>query len=163
MLLSNIQIHSHSLFIGAAEYHRVYVIVVLLLSMTLQAFLSPLQVVTEPPNGLKLNLQGTFHRIPLNTYMHCSHPAFPSLVFVLAFLHAVLQERRKFGKIGWNVPYDFNESDFSVCLTILQTYMNKAESSGDKGIPWPSLKYLIGEVGVLFWYIQGWDQYYQCY
>ena len=106
------------------------------------------QVVTEPPNGLKLNLRGTFHRIPLNTYTECSHPSFPSLVFVLAFLHAVLQERRKFGKIGWNVQYDFNESDFSVCLVILKTYMNKSDNMGDKKIPWPSLKYLIGEVSV---------------
>lgn len=81
--------------------------------------------------------------------MECSHPAFPSLVFVLAFLHAVLQERRKYGKIGWNVPYDFNESDFSVCLSILKTYMNKCDGGGGQKIPWPSLKYLIGEVSLL--------------
>ncbi|XP_027024931.2 dynein axonemal heavy chain 10 isoform X2 [Tachysurus fulvidraco] len=105
-----------------------------------------LKVVTEPPNGLKLNMRATYFKIPLETLMSCPHPAFRSLVYVLAFFHAVVQERRKYGKIGWNVPYDFNESDFQVCLEILSTYLTKAYTQGDTTIPWGSLKYLIGEV-----------------
>lgn len=69
---------------------------------------------TEPPNGLKLNMRATYFKIPHDTLQSCEHPAFCSLVYVLAFFHAVVQERRKYGKIGWNVPYDFNESDFLV-------------------------------------------------
>ncbi|KAK3539191.1 hypothetical protein QTP86_029601 [Hemibagrus guttatus] len=105
-----------------------------------------LKVVTEPPNGLKLNMRATYFKIPLQTLMSCPHPAFRSLVYVLAFFHAVVQERRKYGKIGWNIPYDFNESDFQVCLEILNTYLTKAHTQGDTTIPWGSLKYLIGEV-----------------
>ncbi|XP_076453104.1 dynein axonemal heavy chain 10-like [Babylonia areolata] len=105
-----------------------------------------LKVVTEPPNGLKLNLRSTYHKIPATALAECKHPAFSSLVFVLAFFHAVVQERRKYGKIGWNVPYDFNESDFRVCMQILNTYLTKAQEQGDTKIPWSSLKYLIGEV-----------------
>uniref|UniRef100_A0A3P8W3I0 Uncharacterized protein n=1 Tax=Cynoglossus semilaevis TaxID=244447 RepID=A0A3P8W3I0_CYNSE len=89
-----------------------------------------LKVVTEPPNGLKLNMRATYSKISQETLSKCPHPAFCSVVYVLAFFHAVVQERRKYGKIGWNVPYDFNESDFF----------------GDSDIPWGSLKYLIGEV-----------------
>ena len=70
--------------------------------------------------------------------------------FVLAFFHAVVQERRKYGKIGWNIAYDFNESDFRVCMTLLNTYLTKSLESPDKRIPWASLKYLIGEVSILF-------------
>lgn len=72
------------------------------------------QVVTEPPNGLKLNMRATYFKISNEMLEHCPHPAFKPLVYVLAFFHAVVQERRKFGKIGWNVYYDFNESDFQV-------------------------------------------------
>ncbi|TRY94050.1 hypothetical protein DNTS_011956 [Danionella cerebrum] len=105
-----------------------------------------LKVVTEPPNGLKLNMRATYFKIPHDKLMNCAHPAFRSLVYVLTFFHAVVQERRKYGKIGWNVPYDFNESDFLVCMEILDTYLTKAQTQGDEMIPWGSLKYLIGEV-----------------
>uniref|UniRef100_A0A8C6Y8I9 Dynein axonemal heavy chain 10 n=1 Tax=Naja naja TaxID=35670 RepID=A0A8C6Y8I9_NAJNA len=105
-----------------------------------------LKVVTEPPNGLKLNMRATFFKISHEALDQCPHAAFKSLVYVLAFFHAVVQERRKFGKIGWNVPYDFNESDFQVCMEILNTYLTKAFQQNDDKIPWGSLKYLIGEV-----------------
>ena len=105
-----------------------------------------LKIVTEPPNGLKLNLKNTFHTLGANSLTECPHKAYASLVFVLAFFHAVVQERRKYDKIGWNVSYDFNESDFRVCMQILNTYLTKAVENGDSKIPWSSLKYLIGEV-----------------
>uniref|UniRef100_A0A8D1JL20 AAA+ ATPase domain-containing protein n=1 Tax=Sus scrofa TaxID=9823 RepID=A0A8D1JL20_PIG len=105
-----------------------------------------LKVVTEPPNGLKLNMRATYFKISHEMLDQCPHPAFKSLVYVLAFFHAVVQERRKFGKIGWNVYYDFNESDFQVCMEILNTYLTKAFQQHDPRIPWGSLKYLIGEV-----------------
>ncbi|XP_054939143.1 dynein axonemal heavy chain 10-like isoform X1 [Physeter macrocephalus] len=105
-----------------------------------------LKVVTEPPDGLKLNLRATYFKISPEMLDQCPHPAFKSLVYVLAFFHAVVQERRKFGKIGWNVYYDFNESDFQVCVEILNTYLTKAFQQHDPRIPWGSLKYLIGEV-----------------
>ncbi|XP_053669700.1 dynein axonemal heavy chain 10 [Anopheles nili] len=105
-----------------------------------------LKVVTEPPNGLKMNLRATFFKLRQQTLDACTHHAFKPLAYVLAFFHAVLQERRKYGKLGWNISYDFNESDFNVCLQILDTYLTKALDSRDSRLPWNSLKYLIGEV-----------------
>ena len=106
-----------------------------------------MQIVTEPPNGLKLNMRSTYLKINPTSLTECPHPAFQSLVFVLAFFHAVVQERRKYGKVGWNVRYDFNKSDFEVCMDIMRTYLSKAHANNDSRIPWNSLKYLIGEVG----------------
>ncbi|XP_019715984.1 dynein heavy chain 10, axonemal-like [Hippocampus comes] len=105
-----------------------------------------LKVVTEAPNGLKLNMRATYSKISHETMTGCPHSAFRSLVYVLSFFHAVVQERRKYGKIGWNVPYDFSESDFLVCLEILNTYLTKAHNQKESNIPWGSIKYLIGEV-----------------
>ncbi|EKX52600.1 hypothetical protein GUITHDRAFT_157080 [Guillardia theta CCMP2712] len=104
------------------------------------------KVVTEPPNGLKLNLRSTWSKITEDSLASCPNPAFRPLIYVLAFLHAVVQERRKFGKLGWNVPYDFNESDFRVCFSLLNTYLTKQIENGDEQIPWNTLRYLVGEV-----------------
>ncbi len=102
-----------------------------------------LKVVTEPPNGLKLNMRSSFSRITTETFAESDHPSYHPLIYTLCFFHAVVQERRRYGKLGYNVNYDFNESDLSVCLKLLATYLNKADDP--KAIPWGSLRYLIGE------------------
>ena len=72
-----------------------------------------------------------------------SHPAYRPLVYTLAFFHSILQDRKKFGKIGWNVIYDFSDADFQISKKLLSLYLDKI--SLEETIPWSSLKYLIGE------------------
>lgn len=104
-----------------------------------------LKVVTEPPNGLKLNMRASYSKITDDMLGECAHPAFKPQVYVLAFFHAVVQERRKYGKLGWNVAYDFNETDFRISMALIGTYLSKAAAAGDELIPWGTLRYLIGE------------------
>jgi len=104
-----------------------------------------LKVTTEPPDGLKLNMRATYAKIDETEFEECPHFAFRPCLFVLAFLHAVVLERRKYGKIGWNVKYSFNESDFLVSKKLISLYLTKAYEDGDEFIPWSSLKFLIGD------------------
>ena len=64
-----------------------------------------LKVVTEPPNGLKLNIRSSYFKLSEENLADCSHESFRPLVYVLAFFHAVVQERGKYGKLGWSVKY----------------------------------------------------------
>ena len=114
-----------------------------------------LKVVTEPPNGLKLNMRASYSKITDESLGECPHAAFKPLVYVLAFFHAVVQERRKYGKLGWNVPYDFNETDFRISMALISTYLGKQVDNNDSLIPWGTLRYLIGEVRWLVGWLVG--------
>lgn len=85
-----------------------------------------LKVVTEPPDGLGQNIKQSYSKLTDEALNECPTKEFQSLVYVLAFFHAVIQERKKFGKIGWNVSYDFNESDFKISFRLISMYLNKA-------------------------------------
>ena len=78
------------------------------------------------PKGLRANLRGFFHgQTDESLSLTSKPPAFRSLLFGLAFFHAVVQERKRFGPLGWNIPYGFNESDLRISLDQLRLFLDE--------------------------------------
>lgn len=45
---------------------------------------------------------------------------YKKLVFSLGWFHSLLNERKRFKFLGWNVPYEFTEADFSFSEKLLK-------------------------------------------
>jgi len=103
------------------------------------------KVVTEPPDGLGQNIKQTYSKFSEEIFNRCPKKEFKPMLYVLSFFHATIQERKKFGKIGWNVTYAFNESDFGISFELISMYLTLAHERGEEDLPWETLRYLIGD------------------
>jgi len=100
-----------------------------------------IKMTTEPPKGLKPNLQRLYANMTEEKFQKCEKRVpYQRLLFSLCFFHSVLLERRKFLTLGWNILYEFNDSDFDTAELIVSFYLDAYDE-----IPWDSMKYLIAE------------------
>ena len=125
----------------------------------------------EPPAGLRANLLRCLTKwrnpasapstiLDLPTSPTVSHPIWERLLQALCYFHAVVLERKKFGALGWNVEYEFNDSDLDVSVTTLRMFLDEIffeggtvedklsgkRTKGGDTIPWSALRHIIGEV-----------------
>ena len=76
------------------------------------------KMTNEPPKGFRANLMRSFgNLVKEEDYESSAKPAqWKKLLCGLAFFHANIQERRKFGPLGWNIRYAFDESDLETSI-----------------------------------------------
>lgn len=109
----------------------------------------------EPPRGIKANLQKTYLKLTndfvssstkvcssliilfcffkKNISYHITSATnaspqvsdFKSLLLSLCLFHGIVLERRKFGPLGFNIPYEFTDGDLNICISQLKMFLDE--------------------------------------
>ncbi|KAH9281795.1 Dynein heavy chain 6, axonemal [Echinococcus granulosus] len=111
------------------------------------------KVTNEPPKGIRANLRRALNDL--------SHEFFEEnvlgadwrrVVYGMCLFHAVILERKKFGPLGWNIAYEFNDSDRECALLNLNLFSN------EHGFAWDALTYITAEITYGGRVTDAWDQ-----
>jgi dynein heavy chain len=93
---------------------------------------SAVKMTNEPPKGLKANLRSAYFKLNNDLLNVTRKPVeYKKLLFGLSFFHAVVQERRLFGPLGWNIPYEFNDTDLDISKGQLELFLDQYDET-----PW---------------------------
>uniref|UniRef100_A0A1I8GGQ9 DHC_N2 domain-containing protein n=1 Tax=Macrostomum lignano TaxID=282301 RepID=A0A1I8GGQ9_9PLAT len=111
------------------------------------------KVTNEPPKGLRNNIKRAFAEMsPEEFETNILGTDWKKIVFGICFFHGIILERKKFGPLGWNIRYEFNDSDRQCALLNLKMFCAEGE------IPWDALIYITGEITYGGRVTDNWDQ-----
>lgn len=85
-----------------------------------------IKMTNEPPKGLRANLKNAYFKLNDEMLKITTKPeVYRKLLFGLCLFHASVQERRKYGPLGWNIPYSFNDTDLDISKSQLEMFLDQ--------------------------------------
>jgi len=100
------------------------------------------KITIEPPKGIKSNVTRSLNFLSEEKLSESSKPQVLSkIMFSLCLFHSVIQERRRFGPLGWNIKYEFNDSDLETSMKVIENFIEEQSMP-----PWEAMKYVTGEI-----------------
>jgi dynein heavy chain len=107
-----------------------------------------IKVTNEPPKGLKAGMFRTFTTVINPDFLERVDPGdqWRSLTYAVCFLHSIVYERRKFGPLGFSVPYEFNNSDLEASLSYVEKHLTLNQALGIAKPSFKAIKYMVCEV-----------------
>ena len=115
------------------------------------------KMTNEPPKGFRANLLRSFGNLikeeDYEGLPPAKHLEWKKLLTGLVFFHANIQERRKFGPLGWNIRYAFDESDLETSIAVLRRFLQEQEV-----LPWDALNYVTGQINYGGRVTDDWDR-----
>ena len=109
------------------------------------------KVTSEPPRGLALNVNRLLTNI-IDPSQFDAQPLSQRFILSLAFFASLIQERKKFGPLGWNIIYEWSDSDFRVSTLQLKSLLK------DNGVQWKALTHLVGHIAFGGRVTDDWDR-----
>ncbi|XP_063282706.1 dynein axonemal heavy chain 1 [Pelobates fuscus] len=108
----------------------------------------------EPPRGVKANLLRTYLSLSDAELNESSKaPQYKTLLLSLCLFHGSTLERRKFGPLGFNIPYEFTDGDLRICISQLRMFLEEYTD-----IPYKVLRYTAGEINYGGRVTDDWDR-----
>jgi len=105
-------------------------------------------LVYEASSGIKANLQRFYSSIQTNRIE--KQPNERSRLYgLLAWFHAVLQERLRYTPLGWTKKYEFTETDANFALDVIDQWVDDA--AGPRShidpveLPWLAIRTLLSQ------------------
>ncbi|KAJ2945273.1 hypothetical protein O0L34_g9351 [Tuta absoluta] len=116
------------------------------------------KMTVEPPRGIKANLLKAYNnQVPdFIDFILSGDPKvtnFKWLLFSLCLFHGVVLERRKFGPLGFNIPYEFTDGDLRICISQLHMFLNEYNE-----VPFRMLTYTAGHINYGGRVTDDWDR-----
>jgi len=106
-------------------------------------------IVFEPPSGVRASMIRSFQSMPKER-MERAPAERGRLYLLLAWFHAIVQERLRYAPVGWTKTYEFSDADQKCALDAIDSWIDKAAGgkahiAPDK-IPWDALRTLLWKV-----------------
>ncbi|KAL7751554.1 dynein heavy chain [Sorochytrium milnesiophthora] len=105
-------------------------------------------VMYEPPPGIRANLLDTLTTIP-SAFVQAAPAERTRLYFLLAWLHATVQERLRYVPLGWTKTYEFNDADQDCAISTVNVWLEQAAQGrsniAPEKIPWAAVRTLLKE------------------
>jgi dynein heavy chain len=113
-----------------------------------------IKMTNEPPKGMKANVMRSMSQYDDKMLNDCQKPfEYHKLVYALCFFHALTQERRKYGPLGFNQNYDWTTGDLEISQKQLKMFLDLYDQ-----VPFKVLRYLTGEINYGGRVTDDWDR-----
>lgn len=110
-----------------------------------------IKITTERPSGIKANMVKLYNSLVPDNFPENQRPTemkkYKKILFAMSWFHSLVIERKKFKTLGWNVSYDFNDSDFIFSEKMIRIFVDvQPDKNTNQSVQWDAIKYTIAEI-----------------
>lgn len=103
-------------------------------------------IMNEPAPGIRASLLDSLHGLE-HTAKATGPTELARLLFLMAWFHAIVQERSRYHPLGWSQSYDFNNADLFAATRTIECWVEKVARGRSNidpmQIPWDALRALL--------------------